>query len=208
MFFSSNSRVPWKENGTHGINLHKSRSAHKFAHTCLHRPEESVSCVESLVAGGRSSGNSPEQRRRRVLSRETGVESPRNTKANVNEHKQTITIPPVFGEPAGALLLSPLFLQQRQKPLLLLAGTVHEIIPGLEQQKESIASSHFSAVKGGWLEKCNRFNTQDLIKTHRRGGLPLRRCRWCRPRWKSRGWLDYCKPPVHLWSIHPSQEDC
>lgn len=72
MFSSSNSRVPWKENTTDRFNLHISQLVHTSAHTHTHGPEESVSCAESLVACDRSAGNSPEQRRRRVLSRDSG----------------------------------------------------------------------------------------------------------------------------------------
>lgn len=68
-----------------------------------------------------------------------------------------ITIPPVFGEPAGVLLLGPLFLQKRQKSLLLLAGTVHEIVPRLEQQNGSDVNSHLSRCKRCSLSKIQLF---------------------------------------------------
>ena len=46
-----------------------------------------------------------------------------------------LTIPLVFERAAGAFLLGPLQLQQRQQLLLLLARAIHEVIPWLKEKE-------------------------------------------------------------------------
>ncbi len=101
-----------------------------------------VSASESLAACGRFSGSSPEQWRQDLLWREEWRSAKKNTqnKQPTNKHEsETLTIPLVFEEAAGVFLLGPLLLQQRQQPLLLLTGAIHEVIPWLkEQQNEEV----------------------------------------------------------------------
>lgn len=52
-----------------------------------------------------------------------------------SSHSEMLTIPLVFEELVGGFLLGPLPLQQREQPLLLLTGAIHEVIPWLKHNK-------------------------------------------------------------------------
>lgn len=58
----------------------------------------------------------------------------------------TLTIPLVFEEPGGVFLLGSLLLQQRQQPLLLLSGAIHEIIPWLKGQENEEDQAFFKPI--------------------------------------------------------------
>lgn len=57
------------------------------------------------------------------------------TDKQTNTQSEVLTIPLVFEEAVGVFLAGTLLLQQRQQPLLLLTGAVHEVVPWLKKQK-------------------------------------------------------------------------
>lgn len=96
-------------------------------------PKGFASVSELLAACDRFSGSSPEHWRQDSLWRDEWklAKQPHFDKQKLSH---TLTIPLVFEEPVGVFLLGLLLLQQRQQPLLLLTGAIHEVIPWLKQQ--------------------------------------------------------------------------